>query len=108
MRNVRRIEPLHLTAADGKLFAIPESPGRPVGKVIERRQHTDFGSKRRRSRCDCQQVVQRSEFVAFKVRPANPAQLLDWHHSSYRFHRGGEYLPPSSVEEQRLIVINQV
>jgi hypothetical protein len=77
---VRGVEPLQAAAADGKLLAIAECTGGPGGKVMERCEHPDFGSKRRRFGCGRQEVVQRAKFVAFKVRSTDPTQLLDRDH----------------------------
>ena len=108
VRNVRRVEPLQLAATDGELFAVSEPTRGPVGKVVERCQYANFSAKRRRSRCRFQKVVQRAKFVALEVRPANPAQLLDWYHLVNGFQGVGEHLAPSGVEQQRFVVNHQV
>jgi hypothetical protein len=64
---MRRVEPRHPAAADGKLLAIREPAGGPGGKVVEGCQHADFGAKRRGCGRGSQKFIQRAEFVAFKM-----------------------------------------
>jgi hypothetical protein len=67
VRDMRRVEPLHLAAADGKLRAIREPAGGLGCIVIVGCQHAYLGAKGGGCGRGSQQVIQCAKFVAFKM-----------------------------------------
>ncbi len=103
-----RVDPAQTAVPDAELLAIAQRTHRPDGKVVQRGEDTDFGAEGGCLRRRREEFIEGSEFVAFKVGAAHPAEILHGHHLADGFQGDGKQLAVTGVEQQRLLSSDEV